>query len=314
MKLVIVDDRASRGRRIADIAQVLDAAEVQSFGSAQALTRVLHAAGTLVLVAIDGPHCGGTEFIRSLRATAGGEDVPVLAVIEGDGAAMASARRAGADDFIRFPPHGDELYARAMALIARPRAGGLDLAAAVDAMPLPAVVSTLDDGHILAANRAILDDLGIDPKSFTSRRTTGLYVTPADRTRLVEQVRKTGQVRGFETHLRADDGSTRWTLISGRLLNVAGRSAILCVIHDITDRKSAEQALAAREHQFRRIADTLPAMIYVTDAQGRTVFANKPCLEYTGRTLEEMRGEGWLRVVHPEDEATLTSTPSGRAG
>jgi len=55
------------------------------------------------------------------------------------------------------------------------------------------------------------------------------------------------------------------------------------------------------ENRFRLMADSVPAMIWVTDADGRFRWLNRTWLEFTGRTHDDECGHGWLAGVHAED-------------
>ena len=55
------------------------------------------------------------------------------------------------------------------------------------------------------------------------------------------------------------------------------------------------------EDRFRLMADSAPVMIWVTGADKQFEWLNRPWLEFTGRTLEQERGNGWFGGVHPED-------------
>lgn len=52
---------------------------------------------------------------------------------------------------------------------------------------------------------------------------------------------------------------------------------------------------------FRRFADSVPLMMWRTDAGGRAVHFNESWLAFTGRRAEEELGEGWRRGLHPDD-------------
>jgi PAS domain S-box-containing protein len=70
---------------------------------------------------------------------------------------------------------------------------------------------------------------------------------------------------------------------------------------DTTERKRAEAALRESEARFRNMADSAPALIWMTDTEGRVAFANMHHDHLFGRPASEMLGDGWRRVVHPDD-------------
>jgi PAS domain S-box-containing protein len=63
--------------------------------------------------------------------------------------------------------------------------------------------------------------------------------------------------------------------------------------------------LDLRDARFRALADASSLMVWVSDAVGRLVFANKRWLEFAGRSLAEEYGEGWLDGVHPDDRVRV---------
>ena len=69
----------------------------------------------------------------------------------------------------------------------------------------------------------------------------------------------------------------------------------------IRQRKSAEESLRESEERFRIMADTSPALLWMTGADKRCSFVNRSWLDFTGRTMEEELGDGWEAGVHPED-------------
>ena len=77
---------------------------------------------------------------------------------------------------------------------------------------------------------------------------------------------------------------------------------------DLTGRKRVEEALRESEARFRHMADSAPALIWTTDADGRVVFANRHFDRLFGRPAWEMLGRGWASIVLPEDLGPFRAT------
>jgi PAS domain S-box-containing protein len=67
-------------------------------------------------------------------------------------------------------------------------------------------------------------------------------------------------------------------------------------------RQRAVEALRASMEEFRTLAEAMPQIVWVTRADGWTLYFNQHWMEYTGLTLEESLGHGWIKPFHPEDQ------------
>jgi len=71
---------------------------------------------------------------------------------------------------------------------------------------------------------------------------------------------------------------------------------------DLAERLTrSEEALRARELDFQLIIDSIPAQVAVITPIGEVVTLNQPCLDYFGKTLDELKGWASSDPVHPDD-------------
>ncbi len=82
-------------------------------------------------------------------------------------------------------------------------------------------------------------------------------------------------------------------------------SLVLVTSTDITEQKNTEEKIKYSEERFRSLAQTLPQMIWVTDAQGNAEFASERWKEYTG--IDPRGEEEWRAIVHPDDYDTINA-------
>jgi PAS domain S-box-containing protein len=99
------------------------------------------------------------------------------------------------------------------------------------------------------------------------------------------------------------DGEERWVEVKGTaILDEFNRPLkILGTIRDITDEKLGNELLQESEHKFRILADSLPQFIWTSDGEGNLDYFNRSIFEYSGYNEEDLKNEGWLKIVHPDD-------------
>ncbi len=112
--------------------------------------------------------------------------------------------------------------------------------------------------------------------------------------------RKTGEIRWIEAIGQA-------SFENGKPVRLVG------TVQDISREVEAESALRESEQRFRRMADTAPAMLWVTDSSHRCTFVSHGWEEFTGQAVEKGLGTGWSDMVHAADRAEMQRTFSAAA-
>jgi PAS domain S-box-containing protein len=112
------------------------------------------------------------------------------------------------------------------------------------------------------------------------------------------------------------DGSVVWVSNSVTVLKEATGepTAILAVTTDRTEARRSEQQLRESEQRFRQMADAVPQIVWITDAEGRTEFFNKQWADYTGVPYQpSTAAQVAADHVHPEDgPATIAAFDEAR--
>ena len=184
----------------------------------------------------------------------------------------------------------------------------------IDAIPA-FVWSALPDGHIEFCSQSWLDYTGMRLDEVRGKElAAGLQ--PQDETQLVEKWRAAltrNESFEAEAQLRRADGCYRWFSIRAVPLREAkGGIGRWCGTNvevedlkrakeEIIELKRADEHLRESEARFQAMADTAPVMIWLTGTDGLCNYFNKPWLEFTGRTMEQEVGTGWIEGVHPDD-------------
>ena len=126
---------------------------------------------------------------------------------------------------------------------------------------------------------------------------------------MLEAVWTTGQPQIYDVQLPRPDGSTVW--YENRLSPVEQDGAVTAVLFislDITNRKLAEERLAAERSLLRTLVDHLPDAIYVKDAAGHKTMANPADLRCTGAASEaDLLGKTDDEFYPPEVAAAFTA-------
>jgi PAS domain S-box-containing protein len=106
----------------------------------------------------------------------------------------------------------------------------------------------------------------------------------------------------IDHRVRRSDGVYRWVIDQGRpRFDAAGNFAgFVGSVIDMHAQRKALEAFHESEQRFRALADNISQFAWMADAGGEIFWYNRRWYEYTGTTLDQMRGWGWTSVHHPD--------------
>lgn len=130
------------------------------------------------------------------------------------------------------------------------------------------------------------------------------YIHPADQSFVSEKIRESIETKStfqLEHRVIQADGSIGWTFSRAIPIFDEKENVIewFGAASDVTQRKKAEEALRESEESFRAMADNIPNLAWMANADGWIFWYNQKWYDYTGTTPEQMEGWGWRSVHDP---------------
>lgn len=120
---------------------------------------------------------------------------------------------------------------------------------------------------------------------------------------------ETGEFYEIEYRFKSKEGDYRWFL--GQALPVRDEAGNISkwfgTCTDIHDQKLQELALRKREQDFTTLANTIPQLAWMADADGAIFWYNQRWFDFTGTQLAQVQGWNWQTVHHPEYVERVTA-------
>ncbi len=177
---------------------------------------------------------------------------------------------------------------------------------------LPARIVYIDrDLRLGFSNRSYRDRYGLADEDISGRDLREVIGDEIFETvRRYIDVALSGRPVSFERKERLPSGKTAhlhsaYAPVFDAQGNVEGFYAL---ITDVSEQKRVAEALESSEQRFRSLAAGAPAAVFEADAKGRLVYANRYWEGLVGLTIEEILGQGWVRMVHPDDIERVSET------
>jgi PAS domain S-box-containing protein len=157
-------------------------------------------------------------------------------------------------------------------------------------------------GTIIEANPAACAYYGYTLDEITKIKISDINLLPSEHVRSDMHLARLEQRKHFFFKHRLADGQVRDVEVFSGPISVKGRKLLYSIVHDITDRKRAEEALRQSESFHRQILESIPGMVFTTLADGYCDYQSQQWVDYTGVPMDKHLGNGWSKLLHPQDQ------------
>ncbi len=164
----------------------------------------------------------------------------------------------------------------------------------------PMLLINPSTGNIVDANQAACEYYGYRCEELQKMKISQINTLGPDEVKMEMSRSVGGEKRKFDFRHRLASGEVRDVDVYSGPVYLQGRQLLYSIVHDVTDRKRAENALKESEERFRTLADNIPQLAWMADATGWIFWYNRQWYDYTGTTPEQMEGWGWQSVHNPD--------------
>jgi diguanylate cyclase (GGDEF)-like protein/PAS domain S-box-containing protein len=158
-------------------------------------------------------------------------------------------------------------------------------------------------GRIVDANPAACEFYGV-PSGFMRK------LSLADLTVDEDGSISDGVADSFVALHRARDGQLRDVEVHCNPMQIEGRSLVYAIVHDMSARRRAEEALRSSEERLQLVGRATNDTVWDWDLRTNEVWHNQGLTTVFGHAGEEADRtvEWWLNRIHPDDRHTVMST------
>ncbi len=106
----------------------------------------------------------------------------------------------------------------------------------------------------------------------------------------------------FEKDVETRRGLVHFQIKLKRMLDLYEKFVgTIVILNDVSYLKLAERTVARARDFYLTLFEELPTLIWRAEPEGRFDYFNRAWLQFTGRTVDEEVGDGWMQGVHPDD-------------
>jgi PAS domain S-box-containing protein len=168
-----------------------------------------------------------------------------------------------------------------------------------------------ETADIVDANPAACSFYGWGRKELTNKKITDINTLTDEQVfQEIERAKSEENQHFFFRHRLAKDEIVDVEVFSGPIV-LNGKQLLYSIVHDITERKQAIEALRSSEEKYRTVLEANPDPVVVYDIEGKVVYYNPAFTRVFGWSVGERLGKK-MDVFVPEESLPETQTMINR--
>ncbi len=159
-----------------------------------------------------------------------------------------------------------------------------------------------EDGFVLDANPVACNFHGMTRDEIVGKNILDM-VPEAQRDEVKRDFPKwfTGELKRYEGLSLDGSGRAVPVEVIGAPLRYEGKTAVLLLVRDMTEREQSERALKESETRYRGLVESQKSLIVRLDTDGRFTFVNEAFCQFLGSNRDELIGEFFHPYVYNDD-------------
>ncbi|TAL35346.1 MAG: PAS domain S-box protein [Spirochaetes bacterium] len=179
-------------------------------------------------------------------------------------------------------------------------------------MPVSIGITEASNGKFVMVNEEFLRVSGYAREEVIGRTTAdlGLYFGQSDRESIRGIALSGREDHVVEVRLKGRDGRSMTGLMTATSIVLGGRTCILAVVQDISERRKAQEALAGEKERLMVTLRSIGDGVITTDTEGRVTLMNRVAEELTAWPIEEALDRPLGEVFRLRDRGNREEFPS----
>ncbi len=165
-----------------------------------------------------------------------------------------------------------------------------------------------DNGRIVQANRAAETFYGWPVKQIQGMAVHDINTLPADQVRAEMEKARSREKSHFSFKHRLADNSIRDVEVYSGKVRIGGKAYLHSIVHDVSDSRRAVEALRESEDKYRRLAENMSDVVWITDFDLRTTYVSPSVERLVGEPVEAHLKRSFEEKFPPDSLNTLIHT------